>query len=89
MTRISDLAPMLLAALSLAPGASFARHHAWPDGSDAAKSFAKVSHHKHATSGTALGTGHAKPPPAPNSEATINQENTTIDTRLKSICRGC
>jgi hypothetical protein len=36
-----------------------------------------------------LGTGKAAPPPMPSSDTAINQENATIDRRLKGICRGC
>jgi hypothetical protein len=36
-----------------------------------------------------LGTGKAAPPPMPSGDTAINQENATIDRKLKSICRGC
>lgn len=88
MTRISELVLTLVIALSLAPGASFARHHARPNGFDTRKASAKAPHQKHATSGSALGTGDAKPPPAPSGNAAID-ENATIDSKVKSICRGC
>ena len=35
-----------------------------------------------------LGTGTAATPQT-NSDAAINQENKTVDRKLKSICRGC
>jgi hypothetical protein len=41
------------------------------------------------TSGTALGTGKAKPPPMPSGDSAIKQENAILDRKLKSICRGC
>jgi hypothetical protein len=42
------------------------------------------------TTGSAgLGSGNAAPPPATDADAAIKKENQLLDSKLKSICRGC
>jgi hypothetical protein len=36
-----------------------------------------------------LGTGMATTNPQQSTDAAINEENKTIDRKLKGICRGC
>jgi hypothetical protein len=36
-----------------------------------------------------MGSGEAKPPSMPNTDAAIQAENSLLDRKLKSICRGC
>jgi hypothetical protein len=90
MTRMSAL--VLIAAIVAAP-ASFAQNNASPPGTNSAgtaqSSGSAQNREPGVTSGTALGTGKAAPPPMPSSDNAVNQENATIDRKLKSICRGC
>jgi len=90
MTRISAL--VLIAAIVAVPAASVAQTNAAPPGTNragTAQSSGAPNRELGVTSGTALGTGKAAPPPMPSSDAAVNQENATIDRKLKSICRGC
>jgi hypothetical protein len=42
------------------------------------------------TTGSAgLGSGNAAPPPTTDADTAINKENQTLDSKMKSICRGC
>ena len=41
------------------------------------------------TTGAGLGSGTAPPPPTSNGDAAINKENQVLDSKMKSICRGC
>jgi hypothetical protein len=42
------------------------------------------------TTGSAgLGSGNAAPPPTTGADAAINKENQILDSKMKSICRGC
>ena len=88
MTRISAL--VLIAAIVAAP-ASFAQNNTSPGTNSAgtAQSSGAPNREPGVTSGTALGTGKATPPPTPSGDTAGNQENATIDRKLKSICRGC
>jgi hypothetical protein len=90
MTRISAL--VLIAAIVAAPAASVAQTNAAPPSTNSAgtaQSSGAPNRELGVTSGTALGTGKAAPPPMPSSATAVNQENATIDRKLKSICRGC
>ena len=40
------------------------------------------------TTGSGLGSGNAAPP-ATSTDAAINKENQLLDSKMKSICRGC
>ena len=93
MTRISGL--VLIAAITLAPFSSFAfaQTSSPPPGTNSAgtaqSSGGAPNREPGVTSGTALGTGKATPPPTPSGDTAIKQENATIDRKLNSICRGC
>jgi hypothetical protein len=91
MTRISAL--VLIAAIATAPAAALAQNNASPPGTNSAgtaqSSGGAPNRAPGVTSGTALGTGKAAPPPTPSGDTAVNQENATIDRKLKSICRGC
>jgi hypothetical protein len=91
MTRISAL--VLIAAIVAAPAASVAQTNGSPPGTNSAgtaqSSGSAPNREPGVTSGTALGTGKAAPPPMPSGDTAINRENATIDRKLKSICRGC
>ena len=90
MTRISAL--VLIAAIVAAPAASVAQTNSSPPGTNGAgtaQSSGAPNRGAGTTTGTALGTGKAAPPPMPSSDAAISRENATIDRKLKSICRGC
>jgi hypothetical protein len=41
------------------------------------------------TGSAALGTGNAAPPPTTSGDTAINKENQILDSKMKSICRGC
>jgi hypothetical protein len=42
------------------------------------------------TTGSAgLGSGNAAPPSTTSTDAAINKENQILDSKMKSICRGC
>jgi hypothetical protein len=41
------------------------------------------------TGSAALGTGNATPPATTDADAAINKENQILDSKMKSICRGC
>lgn len=42
------------------------------------------------TTGSAgLGSGNANPPPTTSADTAINKENQLLDSKMKSICRGC
>jgi len=41
------------------------------------------------TGSAALGTGNATPPPTTSADTAINKENQILDSKMKSICRGC
>jgi len=91
MTRISAL--VLIVAIVAVPAASLAQNNASPPGTNSAgtaqSSGGAPNRELGVTSGTALGTGKAAPPPTPSGDTAVNQENATIDRKLKSICRGC
>jgi hypothetical protein len=93
MTRISAVAALAMVALLAVSAASLAQNNASPPGTNSAgtaqSSGGAQNREPGVTSGTALGTGNAAPPPTPSSNTAINQENATIDRKLKSICRGC
>jgi hypothetical protein len=83
---------VLIVAIVAAPAASLAQNNASPPGTNSAgtaQSSGAPNRAPGATSGTALGTGKAAPPPTPSGDAVINQENAILDRKLKSICRGC
>jgi hypothetical protein len=92
MTRISAL--VLLTALAAGPAASLAQGNGSspPPGANSAgaaqSSGGAPNREPGTTSGTALGTGHAAPT-TQSGDTAINQENATIDRKLKGICRGC
>jgi hypothetical protein len=94
MTRTSAL--VLIATIGVVPATSLAQGNTSsspPPGTNSAgtaqSSGGAPNREPGVTTGTALGTGNATPPPTPGSDAAINQENATIDRKLKSICRGC
>ncbi len=94
MTRISALVLMAAIAISAGPAISLAQSNtpASPPGTNSAgtaQSSGAPNREPGVTSGTALGTGKSAPPPMPSSDTAVNQENATIDRKLKSICRGC
>jgi hypothetical protein len=41
------------------------------------------------TGSAALGTGNAAPPPTTSADTAINKENQILDSKMRSICRGC
>jgi hypothetical protein len=41
------------------------------------------------TTGAGLGSGTAAPPPTTNADTAITKENQILDSKVKSICRGC
>jgi|SRR5215469_2603491 len=41
------------------------------------------------TTGSGLGWGNAAPPATTSTDAAINKENQLLDSKMKSICRGC
>jgi hypothetical protein len=95
MTRISVVVLMVAGALSPGPAASLAQSNrsAPPPGTNSAgttqSSGGAPNREPGDTSGTALGTGKAAPPPMPSGDTVIQQENAILDRKLKSICRGC
>jgi hypothetical protein len=92
MTRISAL--VLIAAIAAGPAASLAQGagSSPPPGTNSAgtaqSSGGAPNREPGVTTGTALGTGNATPTPESGNTA-VNQENATIDRKMKSICRGC
>jgi hypothetical protein len=93
MTRISAVVLIAAMALACAPAMSSAQNAASPRGTNsvgtAQSSGGAPNREPGVTSGTALGTGKATPPPTPSGDAVINQENAILDRKLKSICKGC
>jgi hypothetical protein len=96
MTRMSGMGLIAAIVLLAAPSASPAQNNssAPRPGTNSAGTAQSSGHASNrepgVTTGSAgLGSGNAAPPPAPNTDATINAENNTIDRKLKSICRGC
>jgi len=41
------------------------------------------------TTGAGLGSGNAPPPATTNTNTAIKKENQLLDSKMKSICRGC
>jgi hypothetical protein len=93
MTRMSVVILMAAVALSLGPAAALAQRTSPPPGTNSAgtaqSSGGAPNREPGVTTGAALGTGNAAPPPTPSGDAAINQENATIGRKLKGICRGC
>jgi len=95
MTRLTAFVVTAAVALSAGPAALFAQDNtsAPPPGTNSAgtaqSSGGAPNREPGVTSGTALGTGKAAPPPTPSGDTAIKQENATIDRKLNSICRGC
>ena len=96
MTRMTGLGLIAAIALFAAPTAALAQNNASapPPGTNSAgtaqSSGAASNRGSGVTTGSAqMGSGEAKPPPMPNTDAAIGAENNTIDRKLKSICRGC
>ncbi len=90
MTRISAIVLIAAVALAFAPTQSFARRGASARGTNSAGTAQSSGGIKdNHPAGGGLGTGHAKEPATPSADAVINQENTLLDRKLKSICRGC
>jgi hypothetical protein len=95
MTRISTVLIAALMALA-ASHASLAQNGASaPPGTNSAgtaQSSGGVALNRQpgVTNGSApLGTGNATPPPATSADTAINKENQILDSKMKSICRGC
>jgi len=92
MTRMSVVVLMAVVALSLGPAGALAQNTSPPPGTNSAgtaqSSGGAPNREPGVTSGSALGTGNAAPP-TQSGDAAVNQENATIDRKLKSICRGC
>ena len=97
MTRISGMGFIAAIVLLAAPGASLAQSNngsAPPSGTNSAgtaqSSGPALNREPGVTTGSSgMGSGNAAPPATPNTDATVNAENNTIDRKLKSICRGC
>jgi hypothetical protein len=96
MTRISGTALIAVMVLLAAPSLSLAQNdnRARPsvtDSTGATKSAGSAANREPGvTTGSAgLGTGKADVNPPNDTNAVVNQENNTIDHKLKGICRGC
>jgi hypothetical protein len=96
MTRMSGMGLIAAIVLLAAPCASLAQNNnssAPPgtNGSGTAQSSGPTSNREPgvSTGSSGMGSGNAAPPATPNTDATVNAENNTIDRKLKSICRGC
>ena len=92
MIRLSVFALVATAAIWASPAVLAASKVSPPRGTDssgAAQPSGTPNREPGLTSGTALGTGKAKPPPMPSGDTAIQQENAILDRKLKSICRGC
>ncbi len=93
MTRISAVTAIAMVALLITPGALLAQNSTSPppgtnSAGTAQSSGGAPNREPGVTTGTALGTGNAAPP-TQSGDAAINQENASIDRKLKGICRGC
>jgi hypothetical protein len=95
MARISGTGLIAAMVLFAAPCASLAQNNSStpPSGTNSAgtaQSSGPSNREPGVTTGsTGMGSGNAPTPPTPNGNAAINDEDHTIDRKVKSICRGC
>jgi hypothetical protein len=102
MVRISAVAAIAAIAISMSPAGSFAQSAGTPSAASppapgtnsagtAQSSGSGMNTGPGVTTGStgSLGTGMASTPQQQSPDAAINEENKTIDRKLKGICRGC
>ena len=99
MSRVSLVAVIAAISILIPPAAAWAQSASRPSAGSNSAGIARsigsgvnssVNTEPGVTTGSVgrLGTGTAATPQT-DSDAAINEENKTIDRRLKSICRGC
>ncbi len=93
MARTSTALIAALVSLA-ASGASFAQTSAPPPGTNSAGTAQSsggpaLNRQSGVTTGAGLGSGTAPPAPTTNPDTAINKENQVLDSKMKSICRGC